>query len=65
MGVDGELKQVMPDSRKRVILRQGTGWEFNKPKPKKTDMLGNSDTGLGHGRILLEDLRNKELDSRG
>lgn len=27
-------------------------------------MLGNSDTGLGHGRILWEDLRNEELDSR-
>jgi len=64
MGVKGELKQVMSDSRQRVILHQGTGWEFNKSKPKKTYMLGYSDTGLGHGRFLLEDLRNEELASR-
>jgi len=65
MGVNGELKQVIPNSRQRVILRQGNGWEFNKPKAKKTDMLGNSDTGLGNGRILLEDLTNEELRQSG
>lgn len=64
MGINGELNEQCRTVENGWFSGQGTEWEFNKLYPKKkTDMLVKFETGLGHGWILWEDLRNEELNS--